>query len=42
VAPADGERQQALRLASPQFIVETTANAAAALALLIDSRRLTP
>jgi D-glycero-D-manno-heptose 1,7-bisphosphate phosphatase len=41
VAPDDGERQQALQLASPQFIVEIAANAVDALALLIDSRRLT-
>jgi len=41
VTPDDGERQQALRLASAQFIVETAADAADALALLIDSRRLT-
>jgi D-glycero-D-manno-heptose 1,7-bisphosphate phosphatase len=41
VAPDDGERERALQLASPQFIVETAANAAAALARLIDSRRLT-
>jgi D-glycero-D-manno-heptose 1,7-bisphosphate phosphatase len=38
----DGEQQQASLLASPQFVVETAANAAAALALLLDSRRLTP
>jgi D-glycero-D-manno-heptose 1,7-bisphosphate phosphatase len=42
VAPDNGERQQALELASPQFIVETAANAAAALARLVDGRRLTP
>jgi D-glycero-D-manno-heptose 1,7-bisphosphate phosphatase len=42
VAPDNGERQQALQLASPQFIVETAANAAAALAQLVDGRRLTP
>lgn len=42
VAPDKGERQQALELASPQFIVETAANAVAALARLVDGRRLTP
>ncbi len=42
VASADGDRQQALQLASSQFIVETAGNAAAALARLIDSKRLTP
>jgi D-glycero-D-manno-heptose 1,7-bisphosphate phosphatase len=41
VAPDDDEQQQALQLASPQFIVDTAANAGDALALLIDSRRLT-
>ena len=40
VAPDDGARQQASLLAGPQFIVETAANAADALALLIDSGRL--
>jgi D-glycero-D-manno-heptose 1,7-bisphosphate phosphatase len=42
VGQDDGERQQASLLASPQFIVETAANAAAALASLLDSRRLAP
>jgi D-glycero-D-manno-heptose 1,7-bisphosphate phosphatase len=42
VAPDDGERQQASLLARPQFIVETAANAAAALASLLDGRRLAP
>jgi D-glycero-D-manno-heptose 1,7-bisphosphate phosphatase len=41
VGPDDGERQQASLLASRQFIVETAANAAAALTLLIDAGRLT-
>jgi D-glycero-D-manno-heptose 1,7-bisphosphate phosphatase len=41
VAPDDGERQQALLLARSQFIVETAANAAAALASLLDIGRLT-
>jgi D-glycero-D-manno-heptose 1,7-bisphosphate phosphatase len=41
VGPDDGERRHASQLANPQFIVETAANAAAALALLIDSGRLT-
>ena len=42
VAPDDGERRHASLLANPQFIVETATNAADALALLIDSGRLTP
>ena len=41
VAPDDGERQQALQFGSPQFTVEMAANAADALARLIDSGRLT-
>ena len=42
VAPDDREREQASRLAGPQFSVGTAANAAAALTLLINSRRLAP
>jgi D-glycero-D-manno-heptose 1,7-bisphosphate phosphatase len=42
VAADDGERRNALLRASPQFVVETVANAADALARLIDSGRLTP
>jgi D-glycero-D-manno-heptose 1,7-bisphosphate phosphatase len=41
VAPDDGERRQAVQLASAQFIVETAASATVALARLIDGRRLT-
>jgi len=37
-----GERQQASQLASPQFTVEMASDAADALALLVDDKRLTP